>query len=93
MKEKIYKNVSKNIAEGDIEAVNHGRKIILPATYYRSVRLNRLRKLESMAIGREKIKPNLFITMTCNPNNPLIVKALPRGASSSDRPDIVLRIF
>ena len=25
-----YKNVSKNIAEGDIEGVNHDRKIILP---------------------------------------------------------------
>ena len=88
-----YKNVSKNIAEGDIEGVNHGRKIILPATYYGSVRWYRLKKLESMAIVREKGKPHLFITMTCNPKHPLIVKALPRGASSSDRPDIVLRVF
>ena len=46
-----------------------------------------------MAIVREKGKPHLFITMTCNPKHPLIVKALPRGASSSDRPDIVLRVF
>ena len=88
-----YKNVSKNIAEGDIEGVNHGRKIILPATYYGSVRWYRLKNLESMAIVREKGKPHLFITMTCNPKHPLILKALPRGASSSDRPDIVLRVF
>ena len=46
--------------------------------------------LESMAIAREKGKPHLFITMTCNPNHPLILKALPRGAFPSDRPDIVL---
>ena len=38
-----YKNVSKNIVEGDIEGVNHGRKIILPATYYGSVRWYRLK--------------------------------------------------
>ena len=88
-----YKNVSKNIAEGDIEGVNHGRKIILPASYYGSVRWYRLKNLESMAIVREKGKPHLFITMTCNPKHPLILKALPRGASSSDRPDIVLRVF
>ena len=88
-----YKNVSKNIAEGDIEGVNHGRKIILPATYYGSVRWYRLKNLESMAIVREKGKPHLFITMTCNPKHPLILKALPRGASPSDRPDIVLQVF
>ena len=46
-----------------------------------------------MAIVREKGKPHLFITMTCNPKHPLILKALPRGALSSDRPDIVLRVF
>ena len=46
-----------------------------------------------MTIVREKGKPHLFITMTCNPKHPLILKALPRRASSSDRPDIVLRVF
>ena len=88
-----YKNAIKNIAEGDIEGVNHGRRIFLPATYDGSVRWYRLKNLESMAIVREKGKPHLSITMTCNPRHPLIVKALPRGASLSDRPDIVLRVF
>ena len=88
-----YKNVSINIAEGDIEGVNHGRKIILPATYCGSVRWYRLKNLESMAIVREKGKPHLFITMTCNPKHPLILKALPRGALPSNRPKIVLRVF
>ena len=90
---KIHKNVSKHIAAGDIEGFNHGRKIILPASYYGSVRWYRLKNLESMPIVREKGKPHLFITMTCNPKHPLILKALPRGASSSDRPDIVLWVF
>ena len=31
--------------------------------------------------------------MTCNPNHPSILRALPHGVSPADRPDIVLRIF
>ena len=38
----MYKNVSKNIAEGGIEGVNHGRKVILPVNYSGSVRWYRL---------------------------------------------------
>ena len=73
--------------------LNHGRKVILPATYYGSVRWYQLKNLESMTIAREKGKPHLFITMTCNPKHPLILQALPRGASSTSRPEIVLQIF
>ena len=46
-----------------------------------------------MAIARKKGNPHLFITMTCNPNHPQILRALPHGASPADRPDIVLRVF
>ena len=72
---------------------NHGKKVILHATYYGSVRWYQLKNLESMAIAREKGKPHLFLIMTCNPNHPLILKALSRGASPTDRPDIVLGIY
>ena len=93
LRAETYKNVSKNVEAGDNVGFNHGKKVILPATYYGSVRWYQLKNLESMAIAREKGKPHLFITMTYNPNHPLILKALPRGASPSDRPDIVLPIF
>ena len=93
LRAETYKNVSKNVEAGDNVGFNHGKKVILPASYYGSVRWYQLKNLESMAIAREKGKPHLFITMTCNPNHPLILKALPRGAFPSDRPDIVLRIF
>ena len=48
---------------------------------------------ESLAIARTRGKPHLIITMTCNPNHPLILKVLLCGVSPADRPEIVLRLF
>ena len=71
----------------------HGKRVILPASYYGSVRWYRKKNLESLAIVRKKGNPHLFITMTCNPNHPQILRALPHGFMPGDRPDIVLRVF
>lgn len=38
-------------------------------------------------------KPHFCITTTCNPNHPLILKALPLDVSPSDLPDSVFKIF
>jgi Helitron helicase-like domain at N-terminus len=46
-----------------------------------------------MAICRTYHKPDLFITMTCNPNWPEITSALLPGQKPEDRPDIVSRVF
>jgi hypothetical protein len=42
-----------------------------------------------MEIGR----PDIFVTMTCNPNWPDIQKNLFPGQTASDRPDLVARVF
>ena len=46
-----------------------------------------------MAIVRKYGKPDLFITMTCNPKWCEIEENLLPGQSASDRPDIVARVF
>jgi hypothetical protein len=38
-------------------------------------------------------KPDLFITMTCNPNWPEIKAALPEGQEVKDRPHLAVRVF
>ena len=48
---------------------------------------------DSMAIVREFGKPDLFITITCNPNWPEIKDELLLNQQSSDRSDIVIRVF
>ena len=47
-----------------------------------------------MAIVRHYGKPDLFITITCNPEWPEIREALAsNGQQAGDRPDLVTRVF
>ncbi|POM73385.1 Helitron helicase-like protein [Phytophthora palmivora] len=75
------------------EAENIGRKVIIPPTFTGGPRYMYQRFLDAMAIVRETGAPNLFITMTCNPNCPEIKQNLRPGEKASDRPDVVARVF
>ena len=46
-----------------------------------------------MAIVKEFGKPDLFITVTCNPKWPEIVDELLPNQQANDRPDLVARVF
>ena len=48
-----------------------------------------------MAICRHYGNPEIFLTFTCNPKWPEIIRALALlpGQKSNDRPDIISRIF
>jgi hypothetical protein len=48
---------------------------------------------DGMAIVRKLGKADLFITFTCNPKWPEIVKNLLPGQTAADRPDLVARVF
>ena len=48
---------------------------------------------DSMAIVRAICKPDLFVTVTCNPRWPEITANLFHGQTAQDRPDIVARVF
>ena len=66
---------------------------MLSSSYYGGVRWYRKKNMESLSIFRRKRKPDLFITITCNPKHQDIQNALPRYQKSEDRPDIVSRVF
>ena len=48
---------------------------------------------DGMAIVRVFGKPDLFITITCNPNWPEIKNALLPGQTAQDRPELISRVF
>jgi hypothetical protein len=48
---------------------------------------------DTMAIVCSHTKPDLFITMTCNPRWPEITENLARCETAQDRPDLVARVF
>jgi hypothetical protein len=90
----------RNAANEGAQAEDRGKRVVLPATHLGSPRHMYKLFQDSMAICRHCRKPDLFITMTTNPNWPEITEALlkdenERGKKQevSDRPDIVARVF
>ena len=53
---------------GDITGSDAGKMIILPSTYINSPRHMTQLYQDSMAIVRDLGPPDLFVTVTCNPN-------------------------
>ncbi|XP_077174871.1 uncharacterized protein LOC143828370 [Paroedura picta] len=65
---------------------------VLPSSFQGSPRNIMQNYQDAMAIVREYGKPDLFITMTCNPQWPEIQENLD-GQQAENRPDIVARVF
>jgi len=63
-----YKGMVDAMQQDEANITNFGRMVVLPATFVGSPHhMNQLYQ-DSMALVRKFGKPNLFITMTCNPN-------------------------
>lgn len=67
--------------------------IVLPSNYKDSPRLMLKHYFNAMAIVNYFRKPDLFVTMTCNPEWEEIVQCLKPGQTVRDRPDLVARVF
>ena len=77
----------------DAHVTSAGKRIILPPSVTYSPRWYIERYHDSMAITRKEGKPDLFITLTCNPAWPEIQNSLNSGETAFDRPDICARVF
>jgi hypothetical protein len=88
-----YKGMVDAMQQDGANITNFGRMVVLPATFAGSPRhMNQLYQ-DSMALVRNFGKPNLFITMTCNPNWPEILHEMRPGEEANDRPDLTSRVF
>uniref|UniRef100_A0A182PFC9 ATP-dependent DNA helicase n=1 Tax=Anopheles epiroticus TaxID=199890 RepID=A0A182PFC9_9DIPT len=70
-----------------------GRRVILSPSFVGSDRYMTAQYQDSMAIVRAFGKPDLFITITCNPKWPEIIENLLPGQHTHDRPDLTARVF
>lgn len=85
----VEDQLHRGIPAGDI-----GQTVVrLPASFVGSARFYQQLYLDALALPRRFGKPDLFITVTCNPHWPEITAALPAGAKWQDHPDIVSRVF
>ncbi|XP_024013969.1 uncharacterized protein LOC112088047 [Eutrema salsugineum] len=80
--------------EGQSDLSNTGKRILIPASFTGGSRYMNNNYLDAMAICKYFGFPDLFITFTCNPNRPEIVRyCQKRNLKPEDRPDICCRIF
>jgi hypothetical protein len=77
-----------------VPASDIGQPVIrLPSSFVGSARFYQQLYLDAMALPKKFGKPDLFITMTCNPHWPEIRNALPPNSHWKHHMDIVNRVF
>nr|XP_040249315.1 uncharacterized protein LOC120966826 [Aegilops tauschii subsp. strangulata] len=89
----LYKGVVDAITSGETRASAVGVRIVLPGTYPGGDRDMKKRHMDAMEIVHTYGKPDIFLTMTCNPKWEEITNELLPGQTAQDRPDIVARVF
>ncbi|CAN6999808.1 unnamed protein product, partial [Brassica rapa subsp. trilocularis] len=95
LRAELYSNVLDAVSKGDTDAKVIGQRFILPPSFTGGPRYLVEKYHDAMAICREYGNPDLFITMTANPNWREIKEHLEiyGGDSPNDRPDIECRVF
>lgn len=90
----LYSGINEGAMRGRMDAAQYGKPVVLPSSFTGSPRYMRENYQDAMAICAWIGYPDLFITFTCNPKWPEIVRfAAVRNLKTYDRPDIVSRIF
>ncbi|XP_063794712.1 LOW QUALITY PROTEIN: uncharacterized protein LOC134949961 [Pseudophryne corroboree] len=89
-----YQGLADHLANiADYNNIPPGVPIILPSSFEGSPRHMRERCCDAMSIFSKWGAPDIFITFTANPTWTEIIDNLKPGEQTSDRPDLVARIF
>ncbi|KAG6657396.1 hypothetical protein CIPAW_04G088100 [Carya illinoinensis] len=68
IRSELYQGIVDTITLGETNASNVGKRIILPSSFIGGPRDMRKRYMEAMALVQRYGKPDIFLTMMCNPN-------------------------
>ncbi|AQK61186.1 hypothetical protein ZEAMMB73_Zm00001d054073 [Zea mays] len=89
----LYQGLVDSMLDGDIRVEKVGKRTVLSPSFIGGTRDMRRRYMDAMALVRKFGKPDIFLTMTCNPNWDEIRTELLPGQTPQDRPDLVVRVF
>jgi len=88
----LYQGVVDAVHAGD-SSKSVGRRIVLPSSFTGGPRQMYQLYQDAMTIVNHFGKPDLFITFTCNPKWPEIIRELLPNQNVADRPDLTARVF
>ncbi|XP_020963370.1 uncharacterized protein LOC107606759 [Arachis ipaensis] len=90
----LYQGLQDALHTGETNVENVGRKrTILPSSFIGSHRDMTQRYEDGMTIVLKEGKPDIFLTMTCNPSWTEITSELNPVQTPQDRPNLTTRIF
>ncbi|XP_062233672.1 uncharacterized protein LOC133930909 [Phragmites australis] len=89
----LYQGLVDSLHAGERRADAIGNRTVLATSFIGGPRDKRRRYMDAMALVRKYGKPDVFLTMTCNPNWDEITRELYPGQIPQDRPDLVVRVF
>ena len=94
----LYRSVSRaalidQLPHADAGDIGVPMQSVLPASVVGSPRFYHTLFLNAMALPRRFGKPDLFITMTANPNWDEIQQLIPQNSHWQNHPDIIARVF
>ncbi|XP_027183905.1 uncharacterized protein LOC113782196 [Coffea eugenioides] len=89
----VLQGVIDSVAIGQTRGSTVGRRTILPSSFIGGPRDMRRRYLDAMTLVQKYGKPDIFLTMTCNPMWPKIQQNLQYYEKPQDRPDLLARVF
>ncbi|GFU67565.1 ATP-dependent DNA helicase [Trichonephila clavipes] len=81
------------ITANDGQLSELGTMVVLPSSFTGGSRYMHERTQDAMTYVRHFERPDLFITLTCNPKWSEIVDLLNQGQKSHDRHDVIARVF
>ncbi|KAK9136673.1 hypothetical protein Sjap_007267 [Stephania japonica] len=90
---KLYQGIIDSISIGETSGLNIGRRIVLPSSFIGRPRDMQKRYMDAMVLVHCFGKPDIFLTMTCNPNWPEIQQELRFNDSTHNIPYLVAHVF
>lgn len=89
----LYQEIVDSIGHGENKGSKVGKRIVLPSSFIGGSRDMRKRYLDAMTLVDKYGKPDIFLTMTCNPKWSKITNELKKHEEAQNRPDLLTRVF
>ena len=93
IRREFLQGIQNFVAAGETQAANIGQRIFLPTSFIGGPRNVRRKYIDAMTLVQKFGKPDIFLTMTCNPNWPEIKEHLIEKEEAQNRPDLIVRVF
>ncbi|KAI5407181.1 hypothetical protein KIW84_053433 [Lathyrus oleraceus] len=93
IRSEVYQGLQDELHDGENNANNVRQRTILPSSFIGSKRDMTQRYQDGMAIVLNNGKPDIFLTMTCNPSWIEITSELGLHQTPQEHPDLLTRIF